>query len=787
MSWQARGLASFFLTNSLIIVALADLQQVSNHASIVSTRKPETHLFGVRDSIEMTRFGRNESEAKFSPDGKYFAVVTSKGILASDEIESTLWIFRSRETKELLRAVASSKQLVPKCLARLAAVPQVQYSDSYQSLITDLRWMPDSKAILFLGQDPRGKRHLHRAEVTSGVDEMLTPQEVDAVQFESVGGHIAYRVARPNETRGPGEVINADAREVTGVPLTWLLFPKMANLFREIDELAVVHPGENRRLIDPDTRDPVRLSSFPPPPAGVLALSPDGQTAVALVPDKVFPILWESYEPNFPYLKLHSNRDENLSDFWPASYAAVDLNSGKTERLVNAPNAWTLGSADTNQVKWSSDTKKLLLTNTYLPLDGVGKSEKLQRLHHCAAAIVELPSKETNCVVFATYDRAKKYLMAASFGESDNEVVLKFWNAPDMTTNERYRWEDGVWRVFDHPTDGRRQALRPFEEADSEGLSIAVRQDLNTPPALWAHDRKAGRSKKIWDPNPELATFNLGEASEFVWTDKTGYQWRGGLVKPPNYVSGRRYPLVIQTHGFQANEFITDGAFTTAFAARPLASAGMMVLQVASRHDRMVTRDEASYQVEGLESAIQHLTDDGLIDPNRVGIIGFSRTCYYVESALSSGPNRFAAATLADGVDESYMQYLLFGVGQSHSESEGIYGTAPFGDGLKRWVESAPGFQLSHVKTPLRIEAITPASLLEEWEIYASLMKQGKAVDLIYFPNGQHILQKPVERLASQQGNVDWFRFWLEGEEDSDPTKANQYALWRRLRTKRLS
>jgi hypothetical protein len=76
---------------------------------------------------------------------------------------------------------------------------------------------------------------------------------------------------------------------------------------------------------------------------------------------------------------------------------------------------------------------------------------------------------------------------------------------------------------------------------------------------------------------------------------------------------------------------------------------------------------------------------------------------------------------------------------------------------------------------------------LEEWEIYASLWKQGKPVDLVYFPNGQHILQKPLERLASQQGNVDWFRFWLKGEEEADPIKARQYALWRQLRKQRLT
>ena len=36
--------------------------------------------------------------------------------------------------------------------------------------------------------------------------------------------------------------------------------------------------------------------------------------------------------------------------------------------------------------------------------------------------------------------------------------------------------------------------------------------------------------------------------------------------------------------------------------------------------------------------------------------------------------------------------------------------------------------------------------------------------------------------MVSQQGAVDWFRFWLKGEEDLDPAKAEQYTRWRELR-----
>jgi hypothetical protein len=36
--------------------------------------------------------------------------------------------------------------------------------------------------------------------------------------------------------------------------------------------------------------------------------------------------------------------------------------------------------------------------------------------------------------------------------------------------------------------------------------------------------------------------------------------------------------------------------------------------------------------------------------------------------------------------------------------------------------------------------------------------------------------------MTSQEGKVDWFCFWLKGEEDPDPEKAEQYKRWRELR-----
>jgi hypothetical protein len=44
------------------------------------------------------------------------------------------------------------------------------------------------------------------------------------------------------------------------------------------------------------------------------------------------------------------------------------------------------------------------------------------------------------------------------------------------------------------------------------------------------------------------------------------------------------------------------------------------------------------------------------------------------------------------------------------------------------------------------------------------------------------IANQPRHRLEIYERNLDWFRFWLKQEEDLDPTKAEQYLSWRRLR-----
>lgn len=230
--------------------------------------------------------------------------------------------------------------------------------------------------------------------------------------------------------------------------------------------------------------------------------------------------------------------------------------------------------------------------------------------------------------------------------------------------------------------------------------------------------------------------------------------------------------------------FRPEGIFPTAFAAQELAAAGIIVLQVDDCGN-FDSPEEAACNVASYQAAIQKLLSDGFIDPERVGIVGFSRTCYHVLEALTTSALNFKAASVTDGTNFGYLQYLTrvdFANNGFADDADSIMGARPFGKGLETWLKRAPTFNMDKVTTPLQVVAIGRASLLGMWEQYAALRYLNKPVDLINLGEGTHILTNPGQRLVSQGGTVDWMRFCLQDYEDPDPAKAAQYARWRELR-----
>ena len=762
----------------------------------------QSHPFAVKDDIAMTRISDPRVNPSVSgsnivwpsPDGRWAAIVTSRGILSSDKIESSIVLFNLRDAVQALD-YRSHPLLSPETIASVVAYPYRLVNDAYEPVIKDLRWSNNSKTLYFKAVDEKENYQLCSAGINGSGLRRLSPEQKDVGQFDLVGNTVVYSAADPGlHLIDPGRPINRDAVDITGARLQEVLFPDdIAARSTELFRLYTLQPDDNRSTIHQATTyqllDIPYLTGYYP-----FRASPTATHLIKLEPVPSVPQAWASYPPikGFEQLRLTHPNDPRLlradNVLRPLQYTLIDLRTGRRVPLLNSPNARSLGYIDdANRAVWSRDAKRVLVTNAFLPrtIDGI---EDSANPYPCAVASVDLPTFRVRCLYFekGIRDPAAFHLQDVAFGRTSDDVRVLLHDGSAAQIVRHYTLQSSGWSLastqsLSDPVHILSDLSREQGRNDLE-LKVFVHQSLNDPPTLWTSD-SAGNQRELWDPNPQFEPMQFGEASLYRWKDDTGRAWSGILVKPVGYVPGKRYPLVLQMYGYVDGEFVTDGLYPTAFAARELASAEIMVLQIRKQPDT-TSEEDPQIALEGYRSAIAQLAGAGMVDPSKVGVVGFSWTCWYAVYALVHDPTRFAAATIADGLDNSYMQYKLFTVEfyPLQRQMDQIRGGGPWGVHLQHWVDTASEFHLDRVQTPVRIEAINPSSVLQEWGIYSSLRLLGRPVDFIYFPSGTHIHARPLERLESQQGDVDWFRFWLKGEEDPDPSKRTQYKLWEQMR-----
>src|SRR5262249_39915723 len=132
---------------------------------------------------------------------------------------------------------------------------------------------------------------------------------------------------------------------------------------------------------------------------------------------------------------------------------------------------------------------------------------------------------------------------------------------------------------------------------------IIVDEDLNTSPRIFALNTATGERALLLDLNPQLRRLKLGRVEEIKFEGAAEHDIRAGLYLPVDYVPGKKYPVVIQTHGFDPESFWIDGPYPTAYAAQGLATLGICVLQLPSTHEWISTPEEGPKMVETFEDA----------------------------------------------------------------------------------------------------------------------------------------------------------------------------------------
>jgi len=308
----------------------------------------------------------------------------------------------------------------------------------------------------------------------------------------------------------------------------------------------------------------------------------------------------------------------------------------------------------------------------------------------------------------------------------------------------------------------------------------------------------AGEKVRLTDLNPQFSSATWGTIRPFSWKDAKGRAWDGGLMMPSRFDPSVRHALVIQTYGFSPTRFYLDGSnlydgYTSGFAGRAFLREDILVLAFPwSASSNAPTGEHAAIGgfMDGVRGAIEALVAEGVVDRDRIGIMGWSATGERVLNQLTFSAAPIRAATILDGDSNTLLSMVV-----SYAAKDGIQGRkeaanegTPSGESLQRWIRNDPSLHTQCINAALRIETYGAMSL-NNWDIYALLRRQYKPAEMIVIPGGAHALSRPSERMLSLQGNVDWYRFWLKGEErttlvmpnETDAALKSQYARWREM------
>ncbi len=322
--------------------------------------------------------------------------------------------------------------------------------------------------------------------------------------------------------------------------------------------------------------------------------------------------------------------------------------------------------------------------------------------------------------------------------------------------------------------------------ADSAGRLLAcARQNNTTPPQVAFANTSTGEVRILADVNPEVQYLQLSPAKRVDVSNKYGDKFFGHLVLPHNYEPGKRYPLIVTT--YTSGDTFLRGGTGDEYPIQVFAANGFAVLDFDVGRDRnyrsgdfdtAVLRDQSP--VEGMQAAVAKLTNMGIIDPSKVGITGLSRGAEIVSYAISHKDLFQAAIASSPGGNDPYFFYMAGKAWHKIFANMGLGGW-PEGKSSANWHKFSPALGADHIKAPLLLNA-ADSEYLAGLQLVTSLKQLGKPVELFIYPNERHIKIQPKHRYEIYERNVDWFKFWLKGEEDPDSAKADQYKRWRELR-----
>lgn len=315
--------------------------------------------------------------------------------------------------------------------------------------------------------------------------------------------------------------------------------------------------------------------------------------------------------------------------------------------------------------------------------------------------------------------------------------------------------------------------------ASLDGKRLVMQRSSGTLPTQFCAAQIEGRrvvgEKPFTRLNESLDKKTMARVEIVRWKGALDQEVEGLLYYPHGYTEGERLPLMVMIHGGPHAHDRDAFSDSYAYPINLIAQRGAFVFRPnyhgSSGYGLEFSESIAdgryySLPVEDILQGIERLIERGLVDPEKMGTMGWSNGAI-LSTALIVEDQRFKVASSGAGGSEWVADWGACAFGQSFSNY--YLGKSPLEDpGL--YQREAPLYRFDRVATPTIFFHGTEDTAVPPhhgWLQYRALQTIGKVqTKLVLFPGEPHGLTKLGHRRRKLEEELAWFDEHLFGPQE---------------------
>lgn len=297
--------------------------------------------------------------------------------------------------------------------------------------------------------------------------------------------------------------------------------------------------------------------------------------------------------------------------------------------------------------------------------------------------------------------------------------------------------------------------------AGAEGVIAFVAQWPSFPVELFC-------AKPDGSDERAVTALNAGWADEVSWApvervrsrSADGLEIDSYVLYPPGFVKGEPAPTVLEIHG-GPHSWHPQGSMLGLYQC--LAAAGYVVVLPNPRGSQgygerfagSCVADWGGADFGDLMSALDHLVAEGIADPARLYVAGYSYGGFMTAWTVGH-TDRFRAACVSAPVSNLVS---MFGTTDIPYFNEHESGGSPW-EVPDYYREHSPVTYLPRVTTPVLVlhwDGDLRCPVGQGEEVFQGLVKLGKEAVMVRYPGGYHIRRTPSQLIDWTQRHLEWF------------------------------